>query len=223
MFKHIDVPDLPVVTEEHSATGKHFYKTPEGVVYPSITTMLGHKEKPHLKEWRNMLGPKAADKETKRCADRGTAVHALAEKYLNNEPYPAFTKGYKREYIADFNKLKFRLNKVNNIRGQELALYSDTLRLAGRVDCVGEYEGILSIIDFKTSTNNKDKDMIFDYFLQTTAYAIMWFEMTGEAIEDVVIMMTVEKGMAPMVFKEKIDKYVSPLLQRIDEYYQGKK
>lgn len=220
MFEHIGAPvDLPDLKAKTLPSGIRHYTTPEGNEYPSITTVLGHKEKPWLKEWQNMLGAEKAKKETKRCADRGTAVHELIEHYLNNED--DFTRGYSPEYVKGFNQLKFRLNHINNIRMQEAALYSDDLRLAGRVDCIGEYDGVLSVIDFKTSNNNKDKSMIEDYFLQCTAYAIMWYEMTGEPIEDIVILMTVEKGMVPLIFKEKIDKYVSPLLQRIDEYYKA--
>ncbi len=222
MFNHIDTFTLPEVTEQHTA-GKHFYKTPTGIIYPSVTTVLGHKEKPYLKDWRNMLGKNKAKKETERCAKRGEAIHKLAEMYLSNAPYPDFLKGQDKQYVAGFNQLKIRLNNINNIRAQEVALYSDKLRLAGRVDCVGEYNGTLSIIDFKTSNNNKDRSMIEDYFIQCTAYAIMWFELTNEPIEDITIIMSVERGMVPLLFKEKIDKYIAPLLQRIDEYYNDNK
>lgn len=220
MFTHIGAPvDLPILTSKTLPSGIRHYTTPDGIEYPSITTVLGFKEKPYLKDWRKMLGEEKADKEQKRCAERGTAVHELIERYLNNED--DFTRGYNSEYIRGFNQLKFYLNHINNIRLQEVALYSDTLRLAGRVDCIGEYKGKLAIIDFKTSNNNKDRSMIEDYFLQCTAYAIMWSEMTGEAIEDIIILMTVEKGLVPLVFCEKIDKYISPLLKRIDEYYKA--
>jgi len=216
MFIHQGAPNLPDLKSNTSPTGVRHYTTPEGIVYPSITTVLGHKEKPWLKEWQNMLGPDKAAKEQKRCADRGTAIHEMIERYLNNED--DFTKGYAQEHVRGFNQLKMRVNHIDNIRAQEIALWSDKLRVAGRVDCIGEYDGTLAIIDFKTSNNNKDKDMIEDYFLQTTAYAIMWHELTGEPIEDVVILMTVEKGMVPLVFREKIDKYVKPLLERVREY-----
>lgn len=219
MFTHLEPPKLEKLETKQSATGKRFYKTPEGNWYPSITTVLGIEEKQWLKDWRTMLGDKKAAKETKRCAERGTAVHTLAEQYLNNEE-PQYRK-FHHEHVADFKKLKLRLNKVNNIRGQELALYSDTLQVAGRVDCIGEYNGVLSIIDFKTSTNNKYREWIQDYFLQTTAYAIMWHERTGEAIEDLAILMTVERGMMPMLFKDKIDEHVAPLLKRIKDSENG--
>jgi len=219
MFIHVEPPSLPNIESKTLHSGVRHYQTPTGEKYPSVTTVLGHKEKPWLEDWRKMLGPENAAKETQRCADRGTAVHELIEHYLNNEA--DFTRGYKPEVVKGFNQLKFRLNHINNIRVQEAALYSDTLRLAGRVDCVAEYDGVLSIVDFKTSNNNKDRDMVEDYFLQCTAYAIMWHELTGETIEDIVILIYVEKGMVPQVFQDKIDKYVEPLLKRIDEYYKA--
>lgn len=220
MFKHVGAPTtLPELKAKTLPTGIRHYATPEGEHYPSVTTMLGAKEKPWLNDWKNMLGAEKAAKETKRCADRGSAVHELVEKYLNNED--DFTRGYDSKYVKGFNQLKYRLNHIDNIRTQEAALYSDSLRLAGRVDCVAEYDGVLSIVDFKTSNNNKDIEMVQDYFLQCTAYAVMWCEMTGEPIDNIVILMYVEKGMVPLVFQDKIDKYVKPLLKRIDEYYKA--
>lgn len=216
MFNHVDTPKIAEISSRQTPAGKRYYTTPEGEEYPSITTVLGHKDKPWLENWRNMLGDKKAKQEQKRCADRGTAIHELIERYLNNEQ--DFTRGYKSEYVRGFNQLKFRLNHISNIRRQEVALWSDTLGVAGRVDLIGEYEGVLSIVDFKTSNNNKKRENIEDYFLQCTAYAIMWHELTGESIEDIVILMYVENGMVPLVFKGKIDKYIKPLLQRIDEF-----
>lgn len=219
MFMHLNPKQIPEAKDTTLASGKRFYVTPSGNKYPSITTVLGAKEKPWLKEWQNMLGTDKAAKETKRCADRGTAIHEMAERYLNNEEHPKLTKEYDVKHVAGFNQLRTRLNHIDNIRGQELALYSDDLQVAGRVDCVGEYDGVLSIIDFKTSNNNKDKSMIEDYFLQCTAYALMWYELTGEKIENIVILMSVEKGMVPLIFKEEINKYIQPLVKRVVEFH----
>lgn len=219
MFIHLDPINIPEAKDTTFASGTRFYETPEGNKYPSITTILGAKEKPWLENWRTMLGPDKAAKETKRCADRGTAIHAMAERYLNNEPYPAFTKQYAVDHVAGFNQLRTRLNHINHIHGQELALYSDDLRAAGRVDCIGKYDGVKSIIDFKTSNNNKYNEMIEDYFLQCTGYSLMWHELTGERIDNIVILMSVEKGMVPLVFQETTDKYIEPLIQRVVQYH----
>lgn len=223
MFIHLSKYDLPDLKSHTTSSGKRHYVTPNGNKYPSITTMLGAKEKPWLEDWKKSLGEAFAKKETKRCSDRGTAVHLLAEKYLNNEEYPKLLNGSDTRIQSDFKKLRLSLNKINNIYGQEIALYSDTLRLAGRVDCIGEYNGVPSIIDFKTSTANKTRAMIQDYFLQCTAYSIMWEELTGDAIENIVILMTVENGAVPLVFKEKIDKYIEPLIRRISEYNRARR
>lgn len=220
-FNTIGVPhDLGDITRQMRG-GQRWYNCPNGQSYPSVTTVLGHGEKPWLTDWRNMLGDKKADAEQKRAAERGTAVHEMAEKYLMNDENP--TKGYKADHARLFNQLKVRLNKIDNIRAQELFMYSEQLRLAGTVDCIGEYEGVLSVIDFKTSNNNKNEDMVHDYFLQCTAYAIMYFEHYGEPIEDIVVGIAVEKGMVPMVYKKKIDDYVEPLLQRINTFYDDLK
>ena len=220
MFIHKEAPPK-VELPDKIVDGKRWYTTPGGIKYPSVTTVLGAKEKPWLENWQNMLGPDKAKKETKRCAERGTAVHLLAERYLNNEEDP--TRGEPALAKKLFNQLKLRLNKIDNIRAQEVPLYSDTLKIAGRVDCVAEYEGVLSIIDFKTSNNNKDTKMVEDYRLQCTAYALMYDEMFDVFIEDIVVLIAVEKGIMPLLFKDKIDNYVEPLVERINMFYKGAK
>lgn len=216
MFTHIDIQELPQVKQKTLPGGKRFYVTPEGNKYPSVTTVLGAKPKPHLDAWRKRLGSDKAAKETKRCAVRGEAIHEMAEKYLKN--VDRCTKGYKPKHIDDFNKLRLMLNKIDNIRAQEVGLYSDELKLAGTVDCVAEFRGVLSIIDFKTSTNNKTHDMVHDYFKQCAAYAICWFEMTGEFIEDIVVLIAVENGLVPSVFREKTADWLPFLLEDIDKF-----
>lgn len=222
-FTHLPKIILPTLKVTTLQNGKRHYTTPEGQKYPSITSLLGAEEKPWLEDWRKSLGTEKANKETRRAGERGDAVHKLAELYLNNELTSDITKHYNPELVNWFNKVKLNLNKIDNIRTQESAIYSDVLKIAGRVDCIGEYEGILSIIDFKTSTNPKTKDMIADYFLQCTAYALCWEEQTGEHIDDIVIIMSVEKGMVPLIFKEKVHKYISPLSKRINQYYKDQK
>jgi ATP-dependent exoDNAse (exonuclease V) beta subunit len=181
--------------------------------------MLGAKEKPHLAEWRNMLGADKADKEMKRAADRGTAVHEMIEKYLNNEENP--TKGYLPEHIREFNQVRLKLNKIDNIHTQEIALFSDTLKIAGRVDCIGEFEGELCVIDFKTSNGDKKESMIEDYFLQCTFYALAYGEMYNINIDNITIIMSSEKGIVPLIFKGQVDDYVEKLVERIGNYYKS--
>lgn len=216
-FIHCNQPTYTELKVEE-ANNMRWYQSPTtGDKYASVTTVLGHGPKPWLEEWRESLGEEAAAIETQRCADRGTAVHLMAERYLNNEKAP--TKDMMGSDIKLFNQLRPILHRITNIRAQEIPLYSDTLRLAGRVDVVGEYDGVLSIIDFKTSNNPKDLGMVNDYFLQSTAYAVMYFEMFGVAIDQIVVIIGIEKGMVPMVYVKNIDEYVQPLLERINTFY----
>lgn len=216
MFVHLNTISPLNLKSFDGPNGRH-YTIPTGEKYPSITTILGHGEKVWLTEWRASMGPKNADREMKRAAERGTAVHLMLERKLQNDLDP--TKGQHIDHIVEFNSLKCYSNSLNNILLQEAALYSETLQIAGRVDCIAEYKGKLAVVDFKTSTNFKSEAMIFDYFLQTTAYALMVGELYNIYIEDIVIIMSVEKGALPLIFKGKVDNYIKPLLSRIRNYY----
>ncbi len=219
-FKHGNQPPILEVTDQ-MVYGKRYYTTPDGEKYPSITTVLGSGPKPWLDAWKTALGPDKAAKETKRCADRGTALHDMVEKYLKNVDDP--TEGHDRTNVGMFNQIRMQLNRrIGEIRAQEIPLYSHSLKVAGRVDCVAEYDGVLSIVDFKTANSNKTDDMIEDYFLQCTAYAVMYYEMYGVPIDQIVVVIAVEKGMMPLVFKREIFDYLKPLQSRIAAYYERK-
>ena len=216
MFTHLSTI-TPIQLKVIEGIKGRQYITPAGAKYPSITTILGAQEKPHLKSWRESLGDVKADKETKRAGDRGTAVHLMIERFLSNDPDP--TAGQHLDHILEFNSLRLHLNKINNIITQESALWSDELKIAGRIDCCGDFQRKLSIIDFKTSTNNKSEAMIEDYWLQTTAYALMMQERYNIQIDNLVIIMSVEKGAVPLIFKKQVDEYIEPLLKRINTYH----
>jgi len=196
---------------------RRWYTVRENVKYPSVTTILGHGEKLWLQEWRDSLGHEAADIESARCSTRGENVHLMCERYLKNEQAP--TREQMGCDIRIFNQLRPILHRINNIRAQEIPLFSDEYKLAGRVDVVAEYEGELAIIDFKTSNNNKPTSMVNDYFLQSTGYALMYNEMFHIPITNIVIIIGVERGMAPMVYKKTIGDYIQPLADRINTFY----
>jgi genome maintenance exonuclease 1 len=218
VFTHVDLIQPVEIVSRDTPKGR-FYTTPEGNKYPSITTILGAGDKPWLRDWRESMGFEKADKEMKRAAERGTAVHSMIELFLNNDPTPTL-EHTDLGHIACFNQLRIYLRKINNILTQESALWSNTMRVAGRVDCVGEYKGKLCIIDFKTSTNDKVEHQVQDYYLQTTAYALMFQERYNIQIDDIVILMGVEKGALPLVFQQPVEPYIEPLLRRINSYHQ---
>lgn len=215
MFKHIPIETFEIKSKTNL---KGRYYNIDDDWFPSITTLLGATgDKEWLTDWKNMLGPKKADKESKRCADRGTAVHDLCEKYLNNNE--DFKDDHHIENIKLFNKLKMKLKNIDNILAQEIALYSKRLGIAGRTDCIAEYNGELSIIDFKTSNNVKTIDMVEDYKLQCAFYAIAFTEMYNIPITKLVILIAVEKSIMPQVHNIELDKeLITKLILKIKEF-----
>jgi len=137
---------------------------------------------------------------------------------LNNEPKPpgVVMPDAKEMFIS----IKPYLNKINNIHYQEVGLWSSQLGLAGRVDCIGEYEGRLTVIDFKTSKKAKDRESILDYFWQCTAYALMYEELIGQPIDELVIIMAVQDS-TPLIFKEKTQDHIEGLVKAIDYYHKN--
>lgn len=208
----VELQDLKSVTHP---SGKRFYTLPDGSAVPSVTTVIGAKLKPGIIAWRKKVGEEEANRVCQVACNRGTNVHTLCERYLNNELLSPMMPDAREMFYS----IKPILNNINDIWYQEQALYSKTLGMAGRVDSVGHYNGVLSIIDFKTSKKPKKIEDIEDYFIQTTAYAIMIKEMLGVSIFNSVIIMAVQDS-EPLIFHGKTKDYMSPLLDRIKLYRQ---
>ena len=208
--------------EAVSFKNKRFYETAGGKFYPSITTVLGGTTPPEkakaLKNWQASLGMAAAQKKTQDAADHGTAVHLMIERYLKKEPLDQGEK-FAPTVVSAFNALKLKLNSIDEVWGQEVALYSDLLEIAGRCDCIGVYKGKECIIDFKTSGRLKGKKDIEDYNLQLTAYSIMHNELFGTDITDGIILMTSDGGF-PQEFRVNLLEHVDGLIARVDQFYE---
>ena len=202
----VEMPDLKTDMSE----GFRQYVLPSGGKYHSVTTVTGHKKSAFFAEWR-----RKNPKESRRVLTRGNKLHTAIENYLNNEEDFLSNLG-PNEYIL-FEQLLPELNSIDNITCQEVALWSDTLELAGRVDCIGEYNGKMSVIDFKGSTRNKRKEDIDNYFMQATAYAIMWQERTGIKIDNIAILMSCEDGTVS-VFESNPMKHTKELFECIQDY-----
>jgi genome maintenance exonuclease 1 len=217
-FEHSDVSldysDLEATT---SGSGR-VYVTPSGKAYPSITTVLGVRGKEALFEWRRRVGEEEANRVARHAATRGSALHAIAERYLNNEEI-YLSEGEMPHVKAMFNAIRPILDEhINMVVLQECPLYSDHLGVAGRVDLVAMYNNKASIIDFKTSSRIKTREEISNYFCQAAAYAIMFEERTGIPVSQLVIIMAVENHPTPLVFIEKRDSWVDELHAVIKEY-----
>lgn len=205
-----------------SEDGGRVYVNTSGVAYPSATTVLGVLSRDSIAAWRKRVGEEEANKISSKASTRGTKIHTLTETYLKNENVSDMIDKVKASMldVEMFNKFKPVLEPISNIHCQELALYSDHLRMAGRVDCIAEYNGKRAVIDFKTSNKSKSKSYIESYFMQTAAYAIMYEERTGIPVPWLVILIAVEDDV-PQVFIEKRDDWVKKLLRTRDYYENG--
>jgi hypothetical protein len=214
MFEHesVELTEMNAVTTD---SGRK-YKTPEGVNLPSITTVLSILSRDSIAKWRKKVGDAEANRISYRASTRGTSVHEILEKYVDNDPN--FKDGYTPDIVQSFLDLKPILDeRLTKVYAQEAPLYSNHLGVAGRVDCVGIFDGKPSIIDYKTSMKPKRKDWIKNYFMQEAAYAIMWEERTGQPITQLVTVISVD-GSDPQVFIEHRDNWVRPLRETIEKY-----
>ena len=214
-FNHVPVklPELKTKTIDR----KRFYITPEGAEYPSITTVLSSRKKEGLYEWRKRVGDQVANYVAGKAAARGTKVHHMCEDYLNNLWEDPSWEKHKKDFLPYclFGQLKEQaLCNIDNIYAQEAGLYSDKYKIAGRVDCVAEYRGVLSAIDFKTSTKERNDEWNENYYIQGSAYAEMFGERTGIDISQIVILVVTEDGTVQEFIKEK-GPYLNHLLEAI--------
>lgn len=216
MFTHVEHGVvLPKLTRKTTEAGRRYF-TPEGNAYPSITTVLSILSKAGIMEWRRRVGEEAANKISKQASTRGTAVHKLAEDYIDNVEH--WSKGAMPANIASFNDIKTILDeRLNNVWFQEEFLYSDRLKCAGQVDCIAEFDGQLSIVDFKTSRKPKKEEWITAYFIQAAFYAAAFYERTGIPIKQGVILITVD-GSEPQVFKVNTYDYLEHFLKVRKQY-----
>ena len=220
MFTHkpVEIPELST----KNINRKRFYLTPEGKLYPSITTVLQRRKMEGLMEWRKKVGDDVANYIARTAAHRGTKVHHMCEDFLNNmeSNYPEKWAEHKKNFLPYvlFSQIKpVLMQKVNNIFAQECGLYSDKYKVAGRVDCIGEYNGVPSIIDFKTSTKERNDDWNESYYIQASAYAEMFEERTGIEINQIVILVVTEDGIVQEFIKTKHD-YLPLLVETIDDF-----
>ena len=215
MKSFIHTPSTKLLPEIHTETikGKRFYVTPEGKKYPSITTVLSGRSKEGINKWRKSVGNDVANNIMRTAAKRGTAVHQLVEDYLNNEEL----SNQDVLPLALFTMLKSELDDINNIVLQEGGLYSDKWGIAGRVDCIAEYKGKLSVIDFKTSIREKKEEWVENYFIQGSAYCEMYEERFNQEINQVVILIAAEDGAVQTFIKDKKD-YLPLLKPAIEEF-----
>jgi ATP-dependent exoDNAse (exonuclease V) beta subunit len=190
--------------------GTRCYTTPSGAVYPSVTTVVGWEKSQQFAEWR-----RRNPQESARVLRRGTAFHSLMEDWIKTGTLQSTPE-------TDLAlQLQSHVHEhMGKVYGLEVPLWSVLLELAGRTDCVGEYKGKLSVVDFKASTRAKRADDIENYFMQATAYAIMWHERTGQPVEQIVILIASEDGITQEMIRRPQD--FVPQLKRAIEIYKNR-
>lgn len=216
MFEHMEIDlgyeDLEAITTEKGRR----YVMKDGGHYPSITTVLSILSEKGIAAWRKRVGHEEADKISYRASTRGTAVHEIIEKYIDNEEN--YNSGFMPNVIDNFQSIKPILDsRIGKVYAQEVPLYSDYLKVAGRVDCIAEFDGKLSVIDFKTSRRYKSYDHVTNYFQQEAFYAIAWEERTGIPITQLVTIIAVDDG-GSQVFIENRDDWANNLIKTIEMY-----
>ena len=219
LFNHVGLD--PIEMSAEMVGGKRVYLTPTGHHYPSVTTVIGNNaaKKAGIAKWRARVGEKAANAKTTRATGRGTKYHSIAEDYFNND---LDLKKYKSHPlpVLMFHHSRPTLDRINNIYLQEAALYSKHLEIAGRVDCIAEFDGVLSIIDFKTAAEPKREKYLYDYFVQETAYACMLQENYGLSVKQLVTIVACENGETQVKVLPPKKEFLMKLMSYISEYQE---
>ena len=216
-FTHLECPDISTI-KQVNANGKRHYETPAGPLV-SITTVIHHFTPDGIKQWRENMGEDVANYIMRTSSIRGTRVHKLVDSFLSNESLANITREYGVTAVGLFNLMRPALERISNIVAVEKRVYSTdpAIMVAGTTDCVADYEGILSIIDFKTSSKMREQDTIDSWMIQATFYALAWECLTGQKISQLVIICATEDGQTE-VFKSEPSEYVERLKKLIADY-----
>lgn len=219
IFNHINTDPVLCELKREEYNGKRYYISPNGTRLPSVTTFLSHFKGDSIKKWRARVGEEEANKISARASRRGTKFHSLMESYITNE------KDFLTEDVMPDMKQAFfdmipTLSRIDNIHYVETMLYSEALGLAGQVDCIGEFDGVPSIIDFKTSTKLKKEEWILNYFEQCTCYSLMYEEMTGIQCKQIVVLISVDGEVRPQVFVKNRRDYIPELANKVKQFRQ---
>jgi genome maintenance exonuclease 1 len=204
----LNLPPLSLVEGEEGRT----YLTPSGKRLPSVTTVTGFEGKEGFDIWR-----RKNPRESIRVLDRGNKLHSMMEHLLKNEDVELTED---MEINSLFTMTKNHVEHcIDNVYALEKQMWSETIGLAGRADCICDYNGKLSIVDFKGSNKEKTESGIKNYFQQATAYALMYHEISGNKVEQIVVLAACETGVLQEFIKKPID-YVDGLLKSIQLYKQ---
>jgi genome maintenance exonuclease 1 len=202
--------------DKKEVDGIRLYNLPNGDWVPSITSVTSFYNREVFRKWRQRVGEKEANRVTKESTTRGTDYHEAAQAYLENKELDWDNYLPLTQFM--FKSSQPYLDKIGKIHAIERTLYSEYLGLAGRVDCIAEYDGELAIIDFKTSKKIKPEKWIEQYFVQETAYACMYYELTGIPVEKLITIMVTPEGDVHVYDKRNKSDYIKLLVKYVKEF-----
>ena len=222
-FSFVNADFKPIEVEPVNDNGVRYYPIPGAdKYYPSVTSITSFQSAKFFKAWRKKVGEEQANRITARATQRGSAFHSIPEDYINGVLNLDTYLENNPLSVRMFQSAKSTLNRIDKIHCLETFLFSHYLGLAGRVDCIAEFDGELAVIDFKTSTKLKKEDYIEHYFVQETAYAAMFLERSGIQVKKVVTLIATEEGSIQVFEKYNLDDYIQLLKSYIEEFVRGK-
>ena len=217
-FTHLLHPEIPKI-KQISVDGVRHYETPDGTLI-SITSLLKNFTPQGILDWRKSVGDEIADKVMRAATDRGSKVHEIIENCLSNKPENDLVGNYGELASRMFSQMIPAIDKIDRIRALEQGLYSTKYGIAGRVDCIAEYDKELTVIDFKTATRKRD-EINENYLVQASFYSIAWEERTGEKVNQITILTTTEDGKLD-VYRDNPSNHIARLEEMIKEYKMRK-
>ena len=216
-FTHVLHPEIPKI-KQVNIDGVRYYDTPDGTLI-SITSLLKNFTPQGILDWREAVGEEVANEVMRAAADRGSKVHKIIENCLSNKPENDLVGNYGELAARMFSQMVPALDKIDRIRALEKGLYSTRFGIAGRVDCIAEYDKELTVIDFKTSTRKRD-ERNETHLVQASFYSLAWEERTGEKVSQIAILTTTEDGELD-VYRDDPSNHVDRLEEMIEEYKSG--
>ncbi len=216
-FTYVLHPEIPKI-KQVIIDGVRYYDTPEGTLM-SITSLLKNFTPQGILDWRVSVGEEVANEVMKAATDRGSKVHKIIENCLANKPEIDLVGNYGELAARMFSQMIPALIKIDRVRVLEKGLYSTKYGIAGRVDCIAEYDKKLTVIDFKTATR-KMNERNETHLVQASFYSLAWEERTGEKVSQIAILTTTEDGEID-VYRDDPSNYVGRLKEMIEEYKNG--
>ncbi len=213
-FTHLLHPEIPKI-KQINIDGVRYYDTPGGMLI-SITSLLKNFTPQGILDWRESVGEEVANEVMKAATDRGSKVHKIIENCLTNKSETDLVGNYGELAARMFSQMIPALDKIDRIRVLEKGLYSTKCGIAGRVDCIAEYDKELTVIDFKTATRKRNERNEI-HLVQASFYSLAWEERTGEKVNQIAILTATEDGGFD-VYRDESSNYIGRLKEMIEEY-----